>query len=416
MKKIILKIIYHTLAFFTRIYIARTKPFVIGITGNVGKTSCRMIINKVLNKYIKDKTIYTSPKNFNSELGIIFSIFKIEQYKGGIKELLNIFFYIVGQTIKGVKNYDILILEYGIDHPGDMDFLLKVVKPDISIFTKLGNIHVEYFGTMENIGIEKFKLMANTKQKTYLNFEDEFLRNRYDTLKIKKQFFNNSEIDFEYVKDSDNIYSVISMDGKTIKTNVLGTENYPYIELAYFILSDLGVIVDSIVDNEDILYLDTQPGRFSIFKGVNNSILVDSSYNAGPESMKKMIENVENLRDKIYTDYKLGFVIGDMRELGNLSKELHEQLFSNLINNDLLITVGKDTQTYFPKNIKNFSSSKDAGLYLKDLLNNTSDKYIILFKGSQNTIFTEEALKKVLLDKNDEQKLPRQDIYWINMK
>ncbi|MDP3381650.1 MAG: hypothetical protein Q8S84_09500 [bacterium] len=54
--------------------------------------------------------------------------------------------------------------------------------------------------------------MANTKQKTYLNFEDEFLRNRYDTLKIKKQFFNNSEIDFEYVKDSDNIYSVISMD------------------------------------------------------------------------------------------------------------------------------------------------------------------------------------------------------------
>lgn len=416
MKKIILKIIYHTLAFFTRIYIARTKPFVIWITWNVGKTSCRMIINKVLNKYIKDKTIYTSPKNFNSELGIIFSIFKIEQYKWWIKELLNIFFYIVWQTIKWVKNYDILILEYGIDHPGDMDFLLKVVKPDISIFTKLWNIHVEYFWTMENIWIEKFKLMANTKQKTYLNFEDEFLRNRYDTLKIKKQFFNNSEIDFEYVKDSDNIYSVISMDWKTIKTNVLGTENYPYIELAYFILSDLWVIVDSIVDNEDILYLDTQPGRFSIFKWVNNSILVDSSYNAWPESMKKMIENVENLRDKIYTDYKLWFVIWDMRELWNLSKELHEQLFSNLINNDLLITVWKDTQTYFPKNIKNFSSSKDAWLYLKDLLNNTSDKYIILFKWSQNTIFTEEALKKVLLDKNDEQKLPRQDIYWINMK
>jgi UDP-N-acetylmuramoyl-tripeptide--D-alanyl-D-alanine ligase len=80
MKEKILKWIYRFLARCGHRYTKHHKPLVIGITGSVGKTSCRMIIKQVLNRYLGYNKIYTSPKNFNSELGLVFSIFKIESY------------------------------------------------------------------------------------------------------------------------------------------------------------------------------------------------------------------------------------------------------------------------------------------------------------------------------------------------
>lgn len=138
MKKTIYKILLKILRFFTKIYLWRTDPYVIGITGSVGKTSCRTLIHDVLNQ-IQDTgdtssqklRIYTSPKNYNSELGLIFSIFQIEDYIPSIKNLLTILFQIMRKSIFSAKKYDILLAEYGIDQPGDMDFLLSVMKPDI---------------------------------------------------------------------------------------------------------------------------------------------------------------------------------------------------------------------------------------------------------------------------------------------
>ncbi|MDD3646625.1 MAG: Mur ligase family protein [Candidatus Gracilibacteria bacterium] len=412
MKKLLLKIIYHTLALFARFYIYRTKPVVIGVTGSVGKTSCRMIIYQVLQKYLKDKTIYTSPKNFNSELGIIFSIFRIEKYNPSIFSLIKIIFVVIKKTIFSHRYYDILVLEYGVDHPGDMDFLLSIIKPDISIFTKLDYIHAENFSSKEAIGQEKFKLIKATKKKTYLNNDDEFLSTNYNSIKIEKEFFNTKLLASKYEKHWASIFSKIIFDGKNIKTNILGKENHLYIELAYKILLDFGVDIVG----EQFLELQNQPGRFSIFPGIKDSILIDSTYNAGPESMKVMIENTIELRDKLFPDYKLGFVIGDMRELGDVSENEHKKLYKLVEDKDLIVSIGKETKESFPEEIKNFTNSHDAGVYLKDFLLSKSDKYLILFKGSQNTIFIEETLKQVLKDKSFEKNLVRQDKIWIEKK
>ncbi|MDD2870951.1 MAG: Mur ligase family protein [Candidatus Gracilibacteria bacterium] len=413
MKRIVLKIIYNILAKYTRAYLMRTKPFVIGITGNVGKTSCRMILHKVLHTHLKNKVIYTSPKNFNSELGLICSIFKIEEFKPGIKNLFKLMKEIKELSINKEKEYDIIILEYGIDRPRDMDFLLSVVKPDISIFTKLGSIHVQNFGTKEKIGNEKIKLIFNTKYKTYLNFDDEYLKSKYKEININKQYFNKGGLKYEYKKVGENIISELKFDENVIKTNMLGTDNFAYLELSYTILGDFGKRLENI---NEYIELENQPGRFNVFSGLNDSILIDSSYNAGPESMKQMIENVRFLRDKLFSKYKIGFVIGDMRELGKHSKELHKQLYLDLGKYDLLLSVGTETSKYFPDTVKKYLSSVEAGVFLKDELLKTKEKYIILFKGSQNTIFVEEALKQVLADKNDEKKLVRQDDIWIEKK
>ncbi|NCO97971.1 hypothetical protein GW864_02225 [bacterium] len=68
MKNKLLNIYYHVLAFFARKYLKRHKPYIIGINGSVGKTSCRMIIAQTLKQFLNNKIIYTSSKNFNGEL------------------------------------------------------------------------------------------------------------------------------------------------------------------------------------------------------------------------------------------------------------------------------------------------------------------------------------------------------------
>ncbi len=76
-----------------------------------------MVLSQVLEQIQKKKKIYTSPKNFNSELGLIFSIFQIEEYNPSIKDLLKLSLRIFKTSLFGKKKYDILIAEYGIDAP-----------------------------------------------------------------------------------------------------------------------------------------------------------------------------------------------------------------------------------------------------------------------------------------------------------
>lgn len=413
MKKILLKIIYNILAFFTRIYLKRTNPYVIWITWSVWKTSCRTIIYHILKKYETKRIVYTSPKNFNSELWMIFSIFKIETFTPWIFSLFKKSLIIIWKSIFCKKQYDIIILEYWIDHPLDMDFLLSIVKPNISIFTKLDTIHIENFSSKEQIWEEKFKLIQNTKDKIYLNYEDEFQKNKYESIKINKDFFNKKIIKSEYIKEREKLYSKIFLKKKTVKTNILWTENFLYIDLAFMILDDLWINYEK---REDTISLDLQKWRFNIFTWINSAVLIDSTYNAWPESMKKMIENTYDIREKLFPDYKLWFVVWDMRELWNFSKEDHIKLSRLFETNDLLITVWKETKKYFSKEIKNFTFSKDAWVYLKNILLKSNQKYIILFKGSQNTIFIEEALKQVLLNGEDKNNLVRQEKIWLEKK
>jgi UDP-N-acetylmuramyl pentapeptide synthase len=141
MKQYFLEWIYSFLALCARHYIKRTEIKVIGITGSVGKTSCRMVVSQVLQQIPSSYKFYTSPKNYNSELGLVFSVFKIEDYSPSIKNLLFLSLRILKISLFDTKNYDILIAEYGIDSPKDMEKLLQIAVPDIAVLTKLDSVH-----------------------------------------------------------------------------------------------------------------------------------------------------------------------------------------------------------------------------------------------------------------------------------
>lgn len=89
MKDKILKIYYKILGALARSYIKKRKPIIIGINGSVGKTSCRMIITDILKKYLPGDVVYTSPKNFNGELGMSLAIFRIESRGASIGAMIS---------------------------------------------------------------------------------------------------------------------------------------------------------------------------------------------------------------------------------------------------------------------------------------------------------------------------------------
>lgn len=418
-------------------YIKKHNPVVIWITWSVGKTSSRMIITQILQKELKWWNIYTSPKNFNSELGLVFSIFKIEKYEPSIVTLLLILFKLVFKLIWDSKPYDAIVLEYGIDHKGDMDFLCNIVKPHYSVFTKLDKVHGEYFGSVDEIGDEKFKLMHSTINASFLNDDDDYARRNADALTSHKYFYfwetsgdlKPSFGNYQIVKVGNVIkakYNLYLKENFSIRTNLLGKENASYIALSYRmaseIMNDYWMTDVSYKDRE--LDLELQPWRFTLFEGINDSVLVDSSYNASPLSMRKTIENVFNIKQSLLPDYKLILALGDMRELGDFSEDEHRYL-AGIVSNvaDSVVTVWKETRAYmkdelhkvwFEGWVYSYLNSKDAGKRIKDLLKD--EKALVLFKWSQNTIFMEEALKFVLKNEEDKAKLCRGNKDWLNKK
>ncbi len=95
-------------------------------------------------------------------------------------------FKVFGQGLFGKKKYDIIILEYGIDRPLEMEFLLKIVKPHIGVFTAIDAVHSEQFGDPSKIAEEEVKMIRSTLEAAFLNENDTYAMQLKDTINIDK--------------------------------------------------------------------------------------------------------------------------------------------------------------------------------------------------------------------------------------
>lgn len=100
-----------------RLYIKRTSPYIIGVTGSVGKTTCRVIITQLLQQQLSALRIDTSEKNFNSEIGLCLAILGIQSYTPTIYATIWTLLYAFWLGLFGFARADVFVLEYGIDHP-----------------------------------------------------------------------------------------------------------------------------------------------------------------------------------------------------------------------------------------------------------------------------------------------------------
>ncbi len=454
MKKRFLLWYYKLLGKLAHWYIEKHNPYIIGINGSVGKTSCRMIIHQTLQRFLPDKKIYTSPKNFNGELGMSLSIFQQEKREPNLLYLLITYGKLFWKRYFWSKPYDIVLLEYGIDHPGEMEFLMSIAKPHIGVFTAIDSVHSEQFGNPAEIAREEVKMLKGTSEIGFLNANDPYAIQLKDQLPIDYLTYQTEGNDIEadiHFKDEQfyladfkggigvKFHTWIKEKKYSVSTNILSKANYGYIGVALAIAGILDykyAKLESRPENpilrngsHELLEMkyQLQPGRLSIFHGIENSVVIDSTYNASPLSVRKIINTAYNIKMQLFPQRKILLVLGDMRELWDLTEREHRMIawyVSQVA--DKVILVGKYMADYLsdelgkigydPTHIEKFYDANIAGKHIQKMLQQDKEDYVIVCKWSQNTIYLEEAVKHFLLNPEDQKDLTRQSDWRLATK
>ncbi|KKT21629.1 MAG: UDP-N-acetylmuramoyl-tripeptide-D-alanyl-D-alanine ligase [Parcubacteria group bacterium GW2011_GWE1_43_8] len=153
-------ILQQVLKILARVFIARYHPRIVGVTGSVGKTGSRLAIAAVLAERWR---VGQAQNNFNNEIGLPLAI--LGEPDSGYRNLLawlGILIRAIKHLVIKQKDYpEVLVLEYGVDHPGDMNYLLAIARPEVAVITAISATHLEFFGSVEGVAMEKSKLIAS---------------------------------------------------------------------------------------------------------------------------------------------------------------------------------------------------------------------------------------------------------------
>ncbi|MFC1599651.1 UDP-N-acetylmuramoyl-tripeptide--D-alanyl-D-alanine ligase [Patescibacteria group bacterium] len=420
MKTLLRKIVLKKLEILARIKLRRMNAKVIGVTGSVGKTTCKDAIYDVLSKKYR---VLKNKKSFNSEFGLPLTILHQDSGFGSAKEWMGILWRGFVRTFFVEDKYDYLILEMGVDKPGDMDFLVGLAKPNIAIITAIKPVHLDdaQFKNVEEIFKEKSKI-CNDAEVCLVNHDDQYIS------KLQKEnvhtYGSKNHVDYR-VKNFEQTEEGIEFD---VENNGNSYQFYAPLYGQYWTASLMpaivlgfteGVGINDIIDAIENYKLP--PGRLSLIEGQKESLILDSTYNAAPEGVKeslKVLDFFGKNRNK-----RRVCVLGNMNELGEFSKELHEEVGAEIPQNcDLLLTVGEDVRYAASSankhgmdssKIKSFPSAKEAAKYYKEIMNFGD---IVLVKGSQNKVRL-EIFVKALMKHPDKAKelLVRQGEKWQNI-
>ncbi len=376
------------------------------------------------------------------------SIFEIEKYTPSVWGMISVLMITI-KKLRGTRNegQKVLVLEYGIDHPGEMEFLLSIVKPHISIHTQIDSVHSQQFWDPHAIAKEEFLLQQNTRNIVFLNQEDPYISHVVGTIPCDVITYSATwETEWTIIQIDTNISlewehgiiwhttqkAKITFNNKkslTLWINILGRYHLSYAAVGTCIAEIVSYAFfqkPAFEDGAHISLITTlQSGRWSIFDGIYDSIIVDSTYNASPRSVKQIIHEISDRRDNKYTTRKLLFVLWDMRELGTQEEKEHIKLAMFLQWYDATLfmvwkVMWQVVEPYFERNgpwrlqqILHFPHYQEAAHYLQTYLSeHQHEKFIILCKGSQNTIFLEEVVASILANAKDKQKLTRQWTWW----
>lgn len=426
MKKLLLRILEETLKFLARLIIKKYDPCIIGVTGNVGKTSARDAIAHILKR---ERTVRSSTKNFNNELGLPLSIIGDFGSPSGIFFWLMVIFRGISQLIVRNTEYpEVVILEYGIDRPHDMKRLLSIARPHIGVFTAMGEIpvHVEFFTGPDAVFREKAKLFAALPSTGFsvLNADDEQIESAKDLTRAHTVSFGFSErahvrvMNFRhFVEDGMmGISFKISYAGSTVPFKVRGSLGK---SSAYAIASavSIGILFNINLLDASQMFSEFIPpkGRKRILQGTKQSLIIDDTYNAAPLAVEEALAVLKSIPAK----RKIA-VLGDMLELGPLTLEAHERVGRFARESaDLLFTLGIRGKIIAESAVKagmqrkkifSFTNVHELGMQLSQRIQRGD---VILLKGSQG-VRLERVVKVILLDlSRTEELLVRQEPEWL---
>ncbi len=351
-KEILKKILIYILELEAKYVLEKYKPKIIAVTGSVGKTSTKDSIYTIMSPYF---FVRKSEKSFNSEIGVPLTVLGLQNgwnnpfiwFRNIVEGLELIFFK---------NNYpSCLILEVGADKPGDIKRITKWLHPDVTVITRIGSVpvHVEAFESRQDLINEKAYLVRALKPEgvLILNADDDdvigmraLARQRLITFGVQRPADINASNERILYEEIDGVRQPVGFgfkvdfSGNSVPIelpHVLGVQHLYPVLAAIAVGSSQGL---NMVEVTQAMKDHVPPrGRMNVLRGINNSTIIDDTYNSSPVALGEAFEVFK----KIEVVGKKIAVLGDMLELGKFSAEEHKmagRIIAKIA--DRLITVG----------------------------------------------------------------------------
>jgi UDP-N-acetylmuramoyl-tripeptide--D-alanyl-D-alanine ligase len=407
----------------------RHRPTIIAITGSVGKTSLKDAVYTVLKNHT---TARKSEKSYNSELGIPLTVLGLPNAwnnpLGWLKNLID-----GALTVLFTSNYPkVLVIEAGVDRPGDMTRLTAWLRPDIAVITGLPDVpaHVEFFSSPEAVCREKLALGEAVKDNGVLIYNhDDIKLQEYAQTSRHRTVGYGREIPTDVTASADRTEYENDGTPAGFACTVTHGEVSAHIpvrgvigaQLSYTVAGAIAVALESGMTFTDaaatVSKLTPPPGRMRIIPGIKNTTIIDDTYNSSPVAA---LAALTALREVSSRGRKIA-VLGDMLELGKFSPAEHERVGVVAATScDVLVTVGIRSQKTAEGAIEHGLSEKtilqyeEAGKAGRELQNYIQPGDVLLIKGSQGIRM--ERIVEELMHEPDRAKelLVRQNAEWLD--
>lgn len=393
-------------------------PKIIGVTGSVGKTSTVEAIAAVVGVNFRTRK---SIKNYNNELGVPLSILGEHSAGKNLFRWWGIFFRAVRLLLVKDPGYpQVLVLEMGADKSGDIDQLLSVAPCVVGVVTAVSGVHLELFRTVERVISEKKKIVTRLPKEgiAILNADDPQVLAMRSQVRARVMTYGFSEA--ADVRGSDPTISEgppgvatdgerrfgisfkIAYGGSTVPVflpAVLGTHQVLFGLAAAAVGLGLGMNLHDISDG--LRSFTPPPGRMSWLLGIKETQIIDDTYNSSPTASRAALDTLIHLP----AAGRRIAALGDMAELGDATREGHEEIgmYVAHLKLDLLVTVGEKAKIIAQsaeeagmakEKIAVYDSAEVAGRFIQSELRPGD---LILVKGSQ-VARMEKIVKEIMAE------------------
>lgn len=343
-----------------RFYRERFDIPVVAVTGSVGKTSTKEMIACAL--CARYHTL-ASEKNFNNEIGVPQTLFALD------------------------RTYQAAVMEMAMRGPGQIARLAEIARPTVGVITNIGLSHIELLGSRQGIASAKAELLESLPADgvAVLPVEDDyfaFLRDRCPCPIItfgvaKPADFRATEVTF-----SEEGAPRFRINGVEVALRAPGVHHVVNATAACAAVAALGVSLEEATAQLETYHAPSM--RMEILTTKDDIILLNDTYNAAPDSMRAALETLNLMASA--RGRRAVAVLGDMKELGDFSREAHRYVgeMARGKNIGLLVTVGKEAgeigRALSGKNVRAFP---DTDLAIKEIRNLVQHGDIVLVKGSR---------------------------------
>ncbi|WP_137597977.1 UDP-N-acetylmuramoyl-tripeptide--D-alanyl-D-alanine ligase [Paucilactobacillus kaifaensis] len=285
-------------------YLSKINPIVVAVTGSNGKTTTKDMIASILSTQMNVTKTY---ENFNNQIGVPVTLLNME------------------------SNTEAVVVEMGMDHPGELDFLTKMVNPDIAVITMIGEAHIEFFGTRDKIADAKMEITHGLKEDgTFVfNGDEPLLTQRASQVdRVQRTFGRQLENDLYATSvnlTSHEIKFTTNMWPETEFTVPMMGEYNVNNALAALSVADL-LRIDPMNMQTGLAHVELTQNRAQWVVGQKGEQILSDVYNSNPTAAKQVLHAFS----LTHAQGKRVVVLGDMLELGDAAANLHASLAQEL--------------------------------------------------------------------------------------